>query len=339
MLKAAIVGASGYAGQQLAQILMRHPEIELDALYVSEKSSDASRPLSEICGALDQRCGLSLQRLPLSAAREAAAGLDMVFIATDHKTAHDLAPLFLEGGAVVFDLSGAHRFPQSQLEMYEKYYGFTHQHPELLQEAVYALCEWCDKDLLQKTRLFSMPGCYATTSELALIPLTRRGLIDPSLRPVITAVSGVSGAGRKASLTTSFCEVSLNAYGLFTHRHQPEISLYSDVSVIFNPILGDFKRGIYATVTCKLAPQADLEAVKQAYREAYADKPLVRFKENGPVKLDDAVGLPCCDLSVTADNEYLVVCSTLDNLLKGAAAQAVQACNIHYGFREDLALW
>lgn len=339
MLKAAIVGASGYAGQQLAQILLRHPEIELDALYVSENSSDAGRPLSAICGALDRRCSLSLQQLPAAAVRENASGIDMVFIATDHKTAHDITPLFLEGGAVVFDLSGAHRFPLPRLEMYEKYYGFSHQHPELLKEAVYGLCEWCQADKLKKARLFSMPGCYATTSELALIPLTRRGLLDPGMRPVISAVSGVSGAGRKASLTSSFCEVSLNAYGLFTHRHQPEISLYSAVEVVFNPILGCFKRGIYATITCKLAAGADLEAVRQAYIGAYQDKPLVRFHEQGIVKLDDVVGLPCCDISVAADDDYLVICSTLDNLLKGAAAQAVQACNLHYGFREDLALW
>ncbi|MBO8414929.1 MAG: N-acetyl-gamma-glutamyl-phosphate reductase [Proteobacteria bacterium] len=336
MLKAAIVGASGYAGQQIAQILLRHPEIELDALYVSTNSKDAGRSLPEIFGAVEKRCRLPLQGLALEQAEDAGKKVDLVFIATDHKTAHDLAPRFIAGGAAVFDLSGAYRVPEASF--YEKYYGFAHEHQDLMHAAVYALCEWVDAEKLKQAKLISLPGCYPTASELALIPLMRAGIIDPALRPVINAVSGVSGAGRKASLTNSFCEVSLNAYGLFTHRHQPEISYYAGTEVIFNPHLGDFKRGILATITCKLAQGKTTADAKKALAEAYADKPLVRVKD-GTVKLDDVVGLPCCDLSVCGDDAYIVISSAIDNLLKGAASQAVQAANLHYGFKEDLALW
>ncbi len=336
MLKAAIVGASGYAGHQLASIILRHPQLELAALYVSPQSADLNRRISELYGDLAGRCDLQLQGLSLEDVPAAAADLDLVFLATAHQTAHDEAPLFIAGGCTVFDLSGAYRVPQA--DFYTAYYGFAHEHQDLFAKTCYALCEWCDRKELQAASLISLPGCYPTVSQLSLRPLYEAGVIDPTVRPVINAVSGVSGAGRKAALSNSFCEVSLNAYGLFTHRHQPEISYHLGHQVVFNPHLGSFKRGILATTTCRLAPGKTLADAKAALRQAYADKPLVRVKD-GTVKLQDVQGLPCCDLSVAGDNEYIVVSGAIDNLLKGAAAQAVQACNLHYGFEETSALW
>ena len=198
MLKAAVVGASGYAGHELASILLRHPSIELTAVYVSAASQDKDRYLNSLYGDLYGRSNLILQGLSIENITEAAQQVDMVFLCTDHKTAHDEAPLFLQEGCCVFDLSGAFRVPDP--DFYERYYGFTHRYPELLHEAVYALCERCYLAELQKARLFSMPGCYPTASGLAVQPLYEAGLLDESFPPVINAVSGVSGAGRKASL-------------------------------------------------------------------------------------------------------------------------------------------
>ncbi|MBU3827205.1 MAG: N-acetyl-gamma-glutamyl-phosphate reductase [Candidatus Anaerobiospirillum merdipullorum] len=336
MLKAAIVGASGYAGHQLALLCTRHPEIELTGLYVSPNSQDKDRRIDSLYGDLSGRCALPLQGLSLDKVPQVAQDLDVVFLATEHKTAHDEAPLFIAQGCCVCDLSGAYRVPERSF--YERYYGFSHEHPELLAKAVYGLCEWCDPQALKEAQLISLPGCYPTASELALKPLYAANLLDESIRPVINAVSGVSGSGRKASLTNSFCEVSLNAYGLFTHRHQPEISYHVGHEVIFNPHLGNFKRGILATITAKLKQGATVAQCKQALDESYRDHPLVRVKE-GTVKLQDVQGLPCCDLSVCGDDEYIVISSAIDNLLKGAAAQAMQACNLHFGFKEDCALW
>ncbi len=336
MLKAAIVGASGYAGHQLALLCTRHPQLELIALYVSPNSQDKGRRLDSLYGDMYGRCDLTLQGLSLDDVPAVARGLDVVFLATEHQTAHDEAPLFIQHGCCVFDLSGAYRVPQ--LSFYDKFYGFSHKHPEWLNQAVYGLCEWCSKEELQQAQLISLPGCYPTASELALKPLYQAQLLDENVRPVINAVSGVSGAGRKASLKSSFCEVSLNAYGLFTHRHQPEISYHVGHEVIFNPHLGNFKRGILATITCRLQPGATVAQCQEALQQAYAAHPLVRVKD-GTVRLQDVQGLPCCDLSVCGDDEYIVITSAIDNLLKGAAAQAVQACNLHFGFAEDCALW
>lgn len=157
------------------------------------------------------------------------------------KVGHDLAPQFLEAGCVVFDLSGAFRV--NDATFYEKYYGFTHQYPELLEQAAYGLAEWCDNKL-KEANLIAVPGCYPTAAQLALKPLIDADLLDLNQWPVINATSGVSGAGRKAAISNSFCEVSLQPYGVFTHRHQPEIATHLGADVIFTPHLGNFPRGI-----------------------------------------------------------------------------------------------
>lgn len=334
MIKVAIAGASGYAGQQLVRLLSRHPQVQIAALYVSAGSADKGKRISDLYGAVYGQCDLPL--LPLERPEEvAASGIDAVFLAIDHKSAHDLAPYFLQQEVAVFDLSGAYRVPEP--EFYSKYYGFTHEHTDLLNEALYALCEHCSREDLQKHLLFSMPGCYPTASELVLKPLVKAGLIDTSLRPVINAVSGVSGAGRKASLTSSFCEVSLNPYGLFTHRHTPEISYHSGTPVIFNAHLGPFKSGILATITAKLAAGHSKDEPLAVLKKCYEHSALVRVKDTMPA-LKDVQGLPFCDISAVCDGEYIVAVSAIDNTLKGAAAQAVQAMNLHFGFAETQSL-
>lgn len=331
-LRAAIVGASGYAGTELLRLLLDHPEVKVTALYVSEQSVDAGKQIDEIDGRLCGRTDLKLQ--PLSDPEAAAENIEIVFLATEHEVSARLAPVFLEKCVKVFDLSGAFRLADPKL--YPKHYGFEHAHPELLEDAVYALPEYVDEARLREANLISLPGCYPTASQLVLRPLIDAGLLDLSMPPVIDAVSGVSGAGRKAKLSNAFCEVSLSAYGIFTHRHRPEIEEHlGGVPVIFNPHLGAFKRGILATITAKLAPGADEEAIERVYERAYTEHAFVRVRQGLP-KLDDVVNQPYCDIGFkVSDTGYIVIVSAIDNLLKGAASQAVQAMNMRLELPED----
>lgn len=329
MLKAIIVGASGYTGAELAHFLTRHPEIELAGLYVSEGSLDKNKKLSSLYGNLVGVVDMPLLPLGNSDIKGACEGIDIVILATAHEVSHDLAPLFLAENTVVFDLSGAFRVKSAGF--YEKFYGFTHQFPELLEKAVYGLAEW-NAEAVKKTDLIAVPGCYTTASLTALKPLAEAGLIKEGHKPTINATSGVSGAGRKASMASSFCEVSLQPYGVFTHRHKPEIDQHLGQPVVFTPHLGSFKRGILASINVVLKAGVTAEQVNQAYQSAYADKPIVRLMDGTMPALKNVVGTPYCDLGWAVDGEDLVVFSAIDNLLKGASSQAMQCINVRFGF-------
>ncbi|PKF60906.1 N-acetyl-gamma-glutamyl-phosphate reductase [Psychromonas sp. psych-6C06] len=329
MLKAIVVGASGYTGAELAQFLTRHPEIELAGLYVSEGSLDKGKKLSDLYGNLVGVVDLPLQPLGTAGIKTVCEGIDIVILATAHEVSHDLAPLFLAENTVVFDLSGAFRVQSAGF--YDKFYGFTHQYPELLEQAVYGLAEWND-DAVKQTDLIAVPGCYTTASLTALKPLAEAGLIKAGTKPTINATSGVSGAGRKASVASSFCEVSLQPYGVFTHRHKPEIDQHLGLPVVFTPHLGSFKRGILASINVVLKEGVTAEQVNQAYQNAYADKPIVRLMEGSYPALKNVVGTPYCDLGWAVDGDDLVVFSAIDNLLKGASSQAIQCINLRFGF-------
>ncbi|NDL64881.1 N-acetyl-gamma-glutamyl-phosphate reductase [Acerihabitans arboris] len=333
MLNTLIVGASGYAGAELAAYLNRHPHMNITALAVSAQSADAGKLLSELHPQLKGVVDLPLQ--PLTDVAGLAKTVDVVFLATAHEVSHDLAPAFLAAGCVVFDLSGAFRV--NQASFYRQYYGFEHQHADWLAKAVYGLAEW-QGEALKQAQLIAVPGCYPTASQLALKPLVDGGLLNDAQWPVINAVSGVSGAGRKASLNTSVCEVSLQPYGIFTHRHQPEITAHLGIPVIFTPHLGNFPRGILATITCRLKAGVTAGDIAECYHNAYHDKPLVRLYDNGVPALKAVVGLPYCDIGFAVQGEHLIVVATEDNLLKGAAAQAVQCANIRFGFAQTQAL-
>lgn len=332
-LNGLIVGASGYTGAELAAYLQRHPHMNITGLTVSAQSADAGKLLSDLHPQLKGIVDLPL--LPMSDVAAMAKDVDVVFLATAHEVSHDLAPQFLHMGCVVFDLSGAYRV--NQASFYQDYYGFTHQHADWLDKAVYGLAEWRAEDIKQ-AQLVAVPGCYPTASQLALKPLIDAGLLDLNQWPVINAVSGVSGAGRKASMTTSFCEVSLQPYGIFTHRHQPEIATHLGTPVIFTPHLGNFPRGILATITCKLTAGVKAEQIDAAYQQAYAGKPLVRIYDKGVPAIKNVAGTPFCDIGFALQGEHLIIVSAEDNLLKGAAAQAVQCMNIRFGFNETQSL-
>ena len=333
MLNTLIVGATGYAGAELAAYLNRHPQMNITALMVSAQSADAGKLLSDLHPQL--KGILDLPVLPMKNVEDAAKDIDVVFLATAHEVSHDLAPQFLAAGCVVFDLSGAFRV--NKPDFYSEFYSFEHQHLDWLDKAVYGLAEW-QADKLKTAQLIAVPGCYPTASQLALKPLVENGLLNEDQWPVINATSGVSGAGRKASLGTSFCEVSLQPYGLFNHRHHPEIVEHLGVPVIFTPHLGNFPRGILATITCRLKAGATTQDVAEAFHNAYHDKPLVRLYTKGVPALKDVVGLPFCDIGFVVKGEHLIVVATEDNLLKGASAQAVQCLNLRFGFPETQSL-
>ncbi len=328
MLNTVIVGASGYAGAELAALVQNHPELKLFGLYVSAGSQDAHKRFSSLhpqwVGELDQ----PLLPLDEDGMTRILTQADLVLLATAHEVSAELAPKFLSKGLPVFDLSGAFRVKDQ--EFYSSFYGFTHDSEQWLEQAVYGLAEW-NADAIAAAKLIAVPGCYPTASLCALKPLQQAGLIAEGWQPIINAVSGVSGAGRKAAINTSFCEVSLSPYGTFNHRHQPEISHHLGKGVLFQPHLGNYVRGILATIYVQLADGVTQTQVDQAYLKAYEGKPLVRLTGQMP-SIRGVANTPYCDLAWQQQGNMLVVVSAIDNLLKGAASQAMQCINIKFGF-------
>ncbi|MFA0614567.1 N-acetyl-gamma-glutamyl-phosphate reductase [Vibrio splendidus] len=333
MLKTTIIGASGYTGAELALMINRHPELTLSGLYVSANSVDAGKPIAALHGKLAGLIDIPVQ--PLTNPEEVAKQSDVVFLATAHEVSHDLAPIFLENDCQVFDLSGAFRVKGENF--YQEFYGFEHQHEQWLDKAAYGLAEWNEQEI-KEAQLVAVAGCYPTASQLAIKPLVEAKLLDENQWPVINATSGVTGAGRKASMVNSFCEVSLQAYGVFNHRHQPEMAAHLGCDVIFTPHLGNFKRGILATITMKLADGVTEQQIQEAFEQAYQGKPAVRLLEETLPRIQDVEQTPFCDLGWKVQGQHIIVVSAIDNLLKGASSQAMQCLNLRYGFAPLTAL-
>ena len=333
MLKTTIIGASGYTGAELALMINRHPELTLSGLYVSANSVDAGKPIAALHGKLAGLIDMPVQ--PLTNPEEVAKQSDVIFLATAHEVSHDLAPIFLENDCQVFDLSGAFRVKGENF--YQEFYGFEHQHEQWLDKAAYGLAEW-NEQAIKEAQLVAVAGCYPTASQLAIKPLVEAKLLDENQWPVINATSGVTGAGRKATMVNSFCEVSLQAYGVFNHRHQPEMAAHLGCDVIFTPHLGNFKRGILATITMKLAERVTEQQIQDAFEQAYQGKPAVRLLEETLPRIQDVEQTPFCDLGWKVQGQHIIVVSAIDNLLKGASSQAVQCLNLRYGFAPLTAL-
>lgn len=336
MIKTCIIGASGYTGAELAALVHSHPKFELAALYVSTNSADAGKSLGDIHPQFFNLIKLPLQPIDEDNLSTLSENFDVIFLATPHEASHKWMNELCGKKAIIMDLSGAFRIKDKN--KFSEYYGFEHHADKLLEQAVYGLADW-HQEQISSANLVAVPGCYPTASLTALKPLQQNGLIDPNQFPIINAVSGVSGAGRKAALNSSFTEVSLQAYGVLGHRHQPEIADYLGTDVIFTPHLGNFKRGILATITVKTATDVTLQQIADAYQQAYQGNPIVRLRNSWP-KIDDVVGTPYCDLFWKLDPKtgYLVVTSAIDNLLKGAASQALQCANLRFGFVSHLGL-
>jgi len=336
-LSAAVVGASGYSGLELTRLLARHPRLRPVGLY-SDRWAD------ELAGA----------RLPLpdpvaslryqAQARAAELEADVAFLATPAEVSLQLAPLLHRRGVRVVDLSGAFRLLDPSA--YPEWYGFEHSAPQLLSQARYGLPE-LGRSALSGATFVTNPGCYATCIALAIAPLVSAGVAEREGLSV-AAMSGVSGAGRRAAEDYSFCEVDedLRAYRIGRHQHVPEVeqtvARYAGGvgPITFTPHLVPIRRGILATCTLRAAKGAALGDVLSAYEKAYAGEPFVRvFKPEG-VAVKDVVRTNRCHLGGLLDSRtgLLVATSAIDNLLKGAAGQAVQSLNAAMGWDETTGL-
>ena len=309
--RVAIAGATGYAGLELQKIFARHPHVEVVGKYSSES--------------------FSLEKL-------VAAKPDVVFLATPNETSAEIAPQILDLGMKVIDLSGAFRLGEPTL--YPSWYGFEHPRPALLSEAVYGLSELCNGEL-SKARLVANPGCYPTSILLALRPLTY--IIDRTQPVICDSKSGVSGAGKKSDVAFSFTELfgNFKAYGVGTHRHEPEIRqglhLGERTTLVFVPHLLPTDRGIYSTMHVGFKNAVSDEELAGIYADAYANKPFVRVLPSGKMpELKNVVNTPYAEIGfqLLQGGRRAVIVSVIDNLLKGAASQAVQNFNRMQGYAE-----
>jgi N-acetyl-gamma-glutamyl-phosphate reductase len=286
------------------------------------------------------RGAASPARIPCTAEAVTEARLTVVFLATPPEVSMELAPVMLTAGTRVVDLSGAFRLRTPQ--NYTAWYKETHTQPELLAEAVYGLPEFC-RQLIPTARLVSNPGCYPTAANLALRPLLQAGVIDRASGIVCDAKSGVSGAGRKPSLKTSFCEVTENftAYSILNHRHVPEVLQVSGLEeheFSFTAQLLPLDRGILETLYFRAPSVEGTDDLLAIYERQYANEPFVRLFN--PPHMPDLRGVArtnFCDIGITFDarTKRAVVVSAIDNLVKGAAGQAVQNMNLMLGYPES----
>jgi len=342
--RAGIVGVSGYSGMELARILASHPHFSLE-LVTSDKwaGKRLGDRLAVAVPAADLTCFTHEQG-------QAHLGeVDVVFLCTPAEVSVDLAPRVLAAGARVVDLSGGFRLAADQ---YPQWYGFTHPAPALLAEAVYSMPEATgNADKLRTARLVSNPGCYPTASVLAVLPLLRAGFMEAD-SVIIDAKSGTTGAGRKASEEMSFSEVAddIRPYRVLRHQHQPEIdralgmSGAPHVRVTFVPHLLPVRRGILATAYGRLrhgtGGSDPVGGVRKALADFAEERPFVHVVAAEEVRLQAAVGTNRVVLGASADAKLgsVVTFAAIDNLVKGAAGQAVQNANLMFGFSETAGL-
>jgi len=324
-----IVGFRGYSGAELVVILGGHRHVEP---VLMEHRSD-------FAGDSGLRHPKGPRQIAATADAVREAKIELVFLATPAEVSMELAPVMLEAGARVIDLSGAFRL--RTVENYSRWYHEAHTQPALLAEAVYGLPEFC-RERIPDARLVANPGCYPTAANLAIRPLADAGVIDRSAGIVCDAKSGVSGAGRKPSLKTSFCEVTENfsAYSIFNHRHVPEVLMVSGLEereLSFTAQLLPLHRGILETIYFRTARRATAEDILNIYEKRYAGEPFIRLYEAGRTPdLRAVTRTNFCDIGVTVDEATgrAIVVSAIDNLTKGAAGQAVQNMNLMLGFKE-----
>jgi N-acetyl-gamma-glutamyl-phosphate reductase len=340
--KVAVVGATGYAGFELARLLLRHLQIEKPIFFVRGEHANV-RCLTDIFPQLrgwgEARC------MPLSVGAIATSGANVVFLSTPHEASLELIPeLLAENPKLrVVDLSGALRFREPQT--FADWYKLVPANPGTLSEAVYGLPELY-ADALPKAQLVANPGCYATSVILGLRPLVEAGWINSSRGVVCDCKSGASGAGKEPKRETHFVEVNENfrAYGLFTHRHTPEIAEHAGIALddfIFTTHLLPVERGILSTLHVWLAQPRRADEVESLYRRFYAERRMVRILPGGRLpELQHVTHTNFCDIGFALDpsGERLVILSCLDNLGKGAAGQAVQNMNEMFGYPETAGL-
>jgi N-acetyl-gamma-glutamyl-phosphate reductase len=317
--RAVVAGATGYSGRELIRMLLQHPHLELVGAYASRTAE--AQPLAEA---------------PLASLQP-----EVIFLATPNEFSHEVVPALLETGATIVDVSGAYRLKDAGL--YPKYYGFEHTRPDLLERAVFGLTEFV-RAQLPGAKLIANPGCYVTSVLVPLAPLVKAGLLDSSQPLICDSKSGVTGAGKTPTATTHFVEVSesLKSYNLFKHRHTPEIAQglgveNSPAALIFTPHLLPINRGILSTMYAKLKPGVTRADLLRTWQTVFADAPFVRIFDGAQLpEIKFAANTPFCDIGCVVDeaSQQAILVSAEDNLLKGAASQALQNANLALGFDE-----
>jgi N-acetyl-gamma-glutamyl-phosphate reductase len=327
-IRVAVVGATGYAGQELVSLLARHPNVRLDAAMSSSVDS-AVRPLPRLARVWPGKVEpLNTQRL--------AKEMDLVFLAVPESAAAELAPPLVDAGVRVIDLSGAFRIRDEALR--SRWYPATRSLPP---HAVYGLTEHYRRDV-RGAQLVANPGCYPTAALLAILPLGRAGLLDLPAGVVIDAKSGISGAGRAPSDRTHFSENhgSVAAYGVLGHRHVAEMEQETGTTITFVPHLVPLDRGILETIYVRVAAGTTEEQLVDTFDAAYKDEPFVRLTGDALPEIKHVAWTNFCDIGwrLDAASRRLVIVACLDNLVKGAAGQALQNFNVAYDLDERTAL-
>lgn len=331
-IKAAILGATGFAGEKLVEILCRHPGVEVTAACGIEEP----KPLKDYYPRFNKITGLSLEPI---VPRDIVAKADVVFLALPHTVSFNYVPHFLAAGKIVIDLSADYRL--KDVAVYNKYYGVVHKDVKNIAGAVYGLPEFYRKKI-KKAKFIANPGCYPTVSVLSIAPLAAAGLVD---EVIIDAKSGATGAGRKANLELNYTSINGNlyAYKIFKHQHLPEIVQTfgsiagKKVGVIFTPHVVPMEQGILVTVYADLNKRLTREEIAGIYDKFYKNEPFIRLVPGLP-KLKDIFNTNFCDIGFAVEGKKIIVVATIDNLVKGAAGQAVQNMNIICGFEEKTGL-
>jgi N-acetyl-gamma-glutamyl-phosphate reductase len=338
MIKVGIFGGSGYTGQELMRLLQGHPEAKVVA---ATSRRFAGVPVSEVYPAFSGRTDL----VYTNDSPEVVAGLvDFVFLAVPHGVSMNIAPVFIQAGRKVVDLSADFRIRDAA--SYEAWY-CRHTAAAMLPDAVYGLPE-LHRDQIRKARLTANPGCYPTSIILGLAPALKSQWIDPA-SVIADSKSGVSGAGREPLIGSLFCEVDggFKAYKVGNHRHTPEIeqelSILAgrEIKISFTPHLLPVKRGILSTCYAKLERDVTAEEATALYRDFYREEPFVRICRTGQFpNLSSVAGSNFCDIGLTVDKRTgrLIVVSVIDNLVKGASGQAIQNMNLMSGLAEQTGL-
>ena len=338
MVKVGIIGATGYAGNELVRILLGHKDVEIVWLgsrsYIDQNYSDVYRNMFKL---VDAKCmDDNMEQL--------ANEVDVIFTATPQGLCASLVNDDILSKVKIIDLSADFRL--KNVDIYEKWYKLEHKSPQYIDEAVYGLCEINRDKVTKDTRIIANPGCYTTTSILTLYPLVKEGIINPDTI-IIDAKSGTSGAGRGAKVANLFCEVneSMKAYGVGTHRHTPEIEEQlgyacgrDDLKLIFTPHLVPMNRGILVTAYANLAKDVTYEDVKAAYDKYYDKEYFVRVlpKDACPeTRWVEGSNFVDIGFKIEPRTNRIIAMGALDNLVKGAAGQAVQNMNLLFGFDEN----
>ncbi len=339
-MNTAVVGASGYVGEELVKLLSLHPQVELTKVT---SRSLAGKFVADVMPALRHSVG-NLQFTTFDSAEIADnKELEIVFLALPHGLAAEFADALFKTGKTIIDLSSDFRLSSTQL--YEEYYGHTHSTPHLLKTAAYVIPELEDKQW-KEASLIACPGCYPTSIQIPLIPLLRTGVIDPK-GIVINSYSGVSGAGRKIAEDFIYCgrNESIKGYGMPKHRHLSEIeeqlekAAFADCVVQFNPHLAPMSRGIATTIVTKA--KGSIKQVYANWDQQYANSPFVHILPEGSFPdTKHVTGTNRCDIAAVYDQrtQNFVITSVIDNLLKGASGQAIQLMNLKFGFKETAGL-